>query len=451
MSSIKFGIARRSINPQVPIGLAGYFNVRMWEKVADNLEVRVLALEQNGTPAFIIQYDLVTVSYDLYSAAMTAIKEAGLSQIRKDNLIMTATHSHTAPEVRLDRGSAHPDYIPGVVKATVEAIKEALANMADGELACGITSDARFIFNRRYWMKDGTVVTNPGKLNPDIRTSEGDIDPEIPLLAIRQNGKIKVLLANIVNHTDTIGGNDVSGDWAGFTIRTLQSELGAGSMVFPLIGCAGNINHFDVSTNMPQTQYSEAERIGKGYAESISKALPSLKPFAAALKTMGKTIQVGPRQLTPEEIAEAQAVMDKYPDVEVVDVSGADLTSEDLAKKTPFALKYFAYNLLNMQANTEPLDYNLTGISFGDVVIASLPSEPFVEIGLTLRKEIFHGRLAFAVSHSNGTGNLKCGGGYIPNLWNYGRGGYETTPRSNPAEPLAAAKLLNAWRELAKG
>ncbi len=451
MSSIKFGIARRNINPQVPIGLAGYFNIRMWEKIADDLEVRVLALEQDGAAAFLIQYDLVTVSYDLYHAVMAAFKDAGLDRINKNNLIMTATHSHTAPEVRVSRGASHPDYIPAVVKATVEAIKEALAGMAEGEFAGGITSDARFIFNRRYWMKDGTVVTNPGKLNPDIRTSEGDIDPEIPLLAIRQNGKIKVLLANIVNHTDTIGGNDVSGDWAGFTVRTLQAELGAGSIVFPLIGCAGNINHFDVSTDMPQTQYSEAERIGKGYAESISKALPSLKPFAATLKTMAKTIQVSPRQLTPQEIAEAQAVMDKYPDLEVVGVSGADLTSEDLAKKTPFALKYFAYNLLNMQANTEPLSYHLTGINLGDVVIASLPSEPFVEIGLALRKEIFHDRLAFVVSHSNGSGNEKCGGGYIPNPWNYGRGGYETTPRSNPAEPMAAAKLLNAWRELAKG
>ena len=47
-------------------------------------------------------------------------------------------------------------------------------------------------------MKSGKVVTNPGKLNPDILRPEGDNDPEIPMLAIRSNGKLAVLIANIV-------------------------------------------------------------------------------------------------------------------------------------------------------------------------------------------------------------------------------------------------------------
>lgn len=450
MNKIKFGTARRNINPLSPMGLAGYFNIRMWERVADDIELRVLALEQNGGNAFIIQYDLVTTSHDLYTAVMAAIRAAGLEPVRTDNLIMTATHTHTAPEVRISRGAIDPAYIPAVAAKTVEALREAMAGMAEGELAGGLARDGRFLFNRRYWMKDGSVMTNPGKLNPDIRTSEGDIDPEIPLLAIRRDGQIKVLLANIVNHADTIGGSNVSGDWPGFTIRALQSRLGADAMVLPLIGCAGNINHFDVSTAAPQTQYAEAERIGKGYADTIWQALPSLKPFDAPLHTAGKTIRVSPRHPTVQEVAEAQAVMDRYPELEVVGVSGNDLNAEDLARKTPFALKYFAYHLLNTRNNREPLNYHLTGVFFGDaVVMASLPCEPFVEIGLTMRKDIFHDRLAFVVSHGNGTGSSECGGGYIPNPWNYGRGGYETTPRSNLSEPMCASKLLKAWRELA--
>jgi hypothetical protein len=443
MNTVKFGIARRNINPQVPVSLAGYFNIRMWKSVSDDLEVRVLSLEQNGTAAFIIQYDLITVSDELYQGALAAFKDAGFSAIRPDNLIMTATHTHTGPEVRSNRNGSASEYLPYVIAQTVEAVREAMSTMTDGTLSRGITSDARFIFNRRYWMKNGTVVTNPGKLNPNIRTSEGDIDPEIPILAISQAGKIKVLLLNIVNHTDTIGGNSVSADWAGFTVRTLQAELGAGSVVMPLIGCSGNINHFDVSTNMVQTHYPEAERIGKGYAETVSKALPSLQAFSADLKTFGKSIPVDRRRLSRQEIADAQAVMDKYPEIEVVGVSGADLTSEDLARQTPFALKYFAYNLLSMRESTEPFNITLTGISFGEAVIASLPGEPFVEIGLALRKDIFHGKLAFAVSHGNGGSS-----GYIPNPWNYGRGGYETTPRSNPFDTMAASKLLNVWREI---
>ena len=94
---------------------------------------------------------------------------------------------------------------------------------------------------------------------------------------------------------------------------------------------------------------------------------------------------------------------------------------------------------------------HLTGFNFGgDAVLASLPSEPFTEIGLELRKGIFGGRLCLVASHGNGTGGPTYSGGYIPNPWNYGRGGYEDTPRSNPFSMKSADVLLGAWRELAK-
>jgi len=51
---------------------------------------------------------------------------------------------------------------------------------------------------------------------------------------------------------------------------------------------------------------------------------------------------------------------------------------------------------------------------------------------------------------ANGTGSYHCGGGYIPNAWNYGRGGYETAPRSNPFSIKTSAVLLKKWRELSE-
>jgi hypothetical protein len=270
-----YGIGRRCINPEVPVTLAGYFNIRMWEKVADDIEVRALVLKQGRQYSAIVQFDLVSAPPELLEAFYR--ETADLKAVSRKNMIVTATHSHTAPAVA-SRAGSNPDYVPFAAKKAAEALREALGNMKQGELFSGMTKDNRFCFNRRYWMKNAVVVTNPGKLNPDISRPEGEVDYEIPIIGIKSEGQLKVLMANIVNHTDTIGNSEVSADWAGVFIRNLESKLGTNSMVMPLIGCAGNINHFDVSTNMDQTCYAEAKRIGNGYAETVEKAIPELHP-----------------------------------------------------------------------------------------------------------------------------------------------------------------------------
>ncbi|OQA87671.1 MAG: hypothetical protein BWY31_00614 [Lentisphaerae bacterium ADurb.Bin242] len=447
---IQFGVGRRCINPQVPISLAGYFNIRMWDKVLDDLEVRAIIFKQGPDYAAILQFDLVTVPLFLCDQILDSVRKAGIRELSRENILICATHTHTGPEVRLGRNGANSEYLPFAAERAVEALREALGSLREGELEYGRTADHRFIFNRRYWMKNGNVLTNPGKLNAAILRPEGEIDPEIPLLGIRCDGKLAVLVCSIVNHTDTIGGNGVSADWPGFLRRSIEADLGEGSMLIPLIGASGNINHFDVSTDMPQTQYTEARRIGTGYAETIREAIPALRPVKGdSFRTVFGEADAPPREISEEEIAEAKAVMEKYPDEDIN--GGADMTSEDLARGAPVVLKYFASVLLNQADYHETQRFFLTGFSFGSsVVIASLPSEPFTEIGLALRKEIFRERVCLVAALANGTGSYHCGGGYIPNAWNYGRGGYETTPRSNPFSMKTSAILLKKWRELSE-
>jgi hypothetical protein len=447
--AIQFGFGRANINPSMPISLAGYFNIRMWKTILDDLEVRALVLKQEETITAIVQFDLVTVSQELAEAFYKEISD--IQELSPDKMIITATHTHTAPEVRGSKPGAHPDFVPFAAKQAAKALREAMNDLHDGTLLSGKAEDHRFSFNRRYWMKNGEVITNPGKLNPAIERPEGEVDHDIPLLGIAENGKLKVLLANIVNHTDTIGGSDVSADWAGFFIKSLEKQLGEGSMVFPLIGCAGNINHFDVSTDMDQTCYAEAKRIGEGYADSVSGKLKNMKPIeSAVLEIRSKTIQTSQHEISKEELEDAEKVLQKYEDVPDPLTSGINLTSEDLAQGKPIALKYFAKILKDMASDNSTRSFQLVGIFLDDTVIASLPCEPFVEIGLEIKRNIFKGKNAMVVSHSNGTGNINVPGGYIPNTWNYGRGGYETTPRSNQFSVKTSEKLLEAWREIAQ-
>lgn len=445
---IEFGTARRCIDPQVPVSLAGYFNVRMWDHVLDDIEVRAVVFKKGTEAAAILHFDLVCMPLYLCDALLESIRRAGLTQFGRRNVTMAAIHTHTAPEVRSRQKGFNPDYIPFLVRQATEALAEAAGNLREGELFQGLTADSRFLFNRRFWMKDGKVRTNPGKLNSDIVRPEGEIDPEIPLLAVKCGGKIKLLLSSIVNHSDTIGGTGVSADWPGFLRRILEKELGPGSMVCPLIGAEGNINHFDVSSADRQNSYAEAERLGSGYAETVRAALDGLVPVAGeSMTVLSGTVVTPPREIPQAEIEEAKKTVALHPDE---DIDSRTFTSEDLARGVPAVLKYFASALLEKASRKEDMCLYLTGIAFGNsFVLASLPSEPFTEIGLAVRKDIFAGRCCMITALADGTGTYTNESGYIPNAWNYGRGGYEDAPRSNPYSMKTASLILRKYREIA--
>ena len=450
-SEISFGLGRRCINPKSPASLAGYFNLRPWDHVLDDLEVRVLLLQKGEQQVGIIHFDLITVPSALYEHILaTLAADPACAAYSGKNLIIAATHTHTAPEVRRQNDGFANDYCDLLAEQTLAAFKQALGGMQKGKLAATQTKDTRFIFNRRFWMKDGNVITNPPKGDPNIVRPEGEIDPEIPMMVILKDEKPFVVITSIVNHTDTIGGCGVSADWPGFLRRDIEARLAPGAMLISLAGCSGNINHFDVYGSQNQTNYQTAERIGRGYAESVAKALQELEAvnFSSIRLLQGQAVS-GHRQLTRAEIAEAEAVIQRFPDISVSRESAKDITSEDLAKKTPFALKYFAVRLLELRDIKEEYVFNLVGFELGHVFIASMPSEPFVEHGLRLRKSCFPQHICLVSSLANGTGNIKNGGGYIPNTWNYGRGGYETTPRSNPFAADTGEKILAVWKKLA--
>ena len=439
------GWSRCDITPEVPVSLAGYFNIRIWDEVLDTLEARAIVFKQSGKYAAIVNMDLISSAQSLVDRIWGKI--ADLTMFNEENLLFCSTHTHTGPEIRRQDLAGSVESAEKIANAVSKALRAALADLQPAELVQGAAYDNRFIFNRRYWMKSGGVVTNPGKLNPDILRPEGTVDAEIPMVGVKRNGVLSLLFANIVNHSDTIGGCKVSADWPGFARRIIESQMAENFMFVPVIGTAGNINHFDVSTNMDQTCYAEAERIGTGIASTILKALDSLKPCCdMPLETRFARVYCPAHEVSDAEYAQACATVEKYKDEP--DVSKADdLTSEDLAKKLPKVLKYFAQQMILLRDEPKAANFPLVGIFLGGNAIIGLPGEPFVEIGLEIKKKIFNDYNTLVAGHGP-TGNAKLGGGYIPNSFNYGRGGYETEGRSNPFSIKGSELILDALRNM---
>lgn len=420
----EFGFAKQDITPVRGIPLCGYFNPRPNKGMLDPLSVKAAVFRSGNDISAIVSYDLCYIIRDTVEKIIVLAKEQGIDWA--DRVLFGTTHTHTGPYTSACfTDETNPEYMAELVVKTVAVLKQAYASLAPAELYGTVTECNTLAYNRRYWMKDGSVLTNPGKLNPQIDRPAGAMDPSIPLLAVKQDGFYRLLIANIVNHTDTIGGDLVSADWPGRMEHEIQDRIGYDIPVMTIIGCQGNINHFDVRTDADQTSYKEATRIGKGYAAVILQSLYQLNKIEfEGIKVVSGEVEAPYRQVSDEDYAAAKAVYEANKDATMED--GRDFTSEDIAKKHPYVLKYFAERLMSCR------DSKIEGrriekimvMRFGDKIgIVALPCEPFVEIGLEIKAAM---DCPFKIISALSMGEV----GYVGRAENYqhGNSAYETAP-----------------------
>ncbi len=431
-TNLKIGISREIITPARGIPLCGYFNPRPNIGILDDLFIRSMIFENDGVTTGIVVFDLGFLSVALIKKIKNGIKTAGLKF--EDNLIFSATHTHTGPYIDDFFGvEADAAYLETLKDKAVAAVRQAYANLAPAELLTGSVKNNPLAFNRRFWMKNGKVLTNPGKLNPDIVKPEGPVDDEIGVIAVKQEGHISAIISNIVNHTDTVSGDFVSADWPGRMERTIQNSLGYDVPVLTLIGCSGNINHFDVSTKKDQASYAEACRIGDGYAKIVTGLLKRLKKMPVKkLACSVAEITIPFRMIAETEVKNAKAILAR------VSAKGSDgnMTSEGLATGDGPVARFFAEQLIEFKkkCSGKSRKFSIVSIKFDDnLALTSLPGEVFTEVGLDIKK-----RSPFKHTWPVTLGMGECG--YVPLAECFSRGGYEILPVvvGGPAEDTAS-------------
>jgi len=437
---IRFGFGDREITPTVKVSLAGYFGERLWDHVLDDIHVYALYLEGGDRKAIVVVFDLCHLSPGLVQAVQRAARVLGIDG---RHLMVCATHTHTAPAVRPEAGGVeeYNTYAAGQAQA---AMADAVRNAADGRLAVGGFEEPRFAFCRRYWMKDGTVVSNPGKRNPEIDKPESGIDAAVQVAGFYRAGRLDTLLLVLSNHVDTIGGNGVSADWPGVLRGFVQKEAGIPHVIVAT-SPSGNINLFDVTSGASQTRRREAARIGRGYGRAVLRFLQKdltlndrgrlAEVSSDELAVASAILRIQPRLVPPETLAAARR------DAALEVPAGGPLTSEDLARGSPAARKVFATALLEYERTKKATTVRVGGMRIGEFQFLSLPGEPFHEVAVALRA---HAAGALFVTQLSGADYV----GYIPLKACFARGGYETLALSSPCVTDTADRLVAAAKRV---
>jgi neutral ceramidase len=381
------GVAVADITPPAGYRMCGYFNERLNTGTHDPLQAKALYLRQGDTQGALVFCDLIGLAPDVSARArQTAEKQTGIPAA---NILIHGTHTHTGPlyegalrrhfhveAVKKFGKDPHEvvDYPALLVERLVVAITEARAGARPAAPHAGVATQRGLSFNRRFHMKDGTVVFNPGKLNPNIIRPAGPIDTDLGIVLMKSpDGKEnQAILSNFALHLDTVGGTEYGADYPFTLERTLRSRLGNGLVSFFGTGTCGDINHVDVTNNLPQKGHEEAGRIGGQLAETIQQALTTLKPVEAPrLAVVSGRVEVPMQQYTPDEVARAGENMFK------IGTSALPFLEQVKANKIMELGLYGGKSLvIEVQA------FRLSD----DMAIVGLPGEVFVDLGQAIKR-----------------------------------------------------------------
>ena len=434
---LNIGLAREIITPPFGAGLIGYINFRPAEGVLDDLFVHAMVMEKNGKYTGFLVFDLLHLGNFMFDEIRIDLKAEGISWA--DDIIISATHTHTGfmsrgPSQRPEENYAYRE----AVAAAVRAMKRAVRSMAPAELFYAEHEGNPYTFVRRYFMKNGAVVTNPTRCNPDIVGPETDFDRHIRVLAIKQRGRISALMVNIPNHCDTVGGNLVSADWPGRMEAEIQYHLKSDIPVFALTDASGNLNHFKVHEKIDQTNYDEACRIGRGYGQIVLGLLDKLEPVNEGEIEVSHNnhVVIPNRTISDAEYEEAKKYLE---DTKDVPATTGDLTSEGLANGDVTTIRHFKKMAIACREKSDKSRVvKITRVSLGkELAFISLPGEPFNAIAEAIRKKSPY-RLNFVIELAQAQF------AYVPMHDCFARGGYECTPRVNTVAPEASDILIDA-------
>jgi neutral ceramidase len=446
--SLQVGIAETDITPPNGFPMAGYYHERLAEGSSDPLKAKAIVFRDAQVEAALVVCDLIGIATDLSQGVRKRASEK--TGIPVANIVISATHSHTAPdymrELYLNLGGQRQEplraaYIEKLISGPVEAIVKAQAAVKPVVLEAGFAKQESAVsFNRRFVMRDGSVRTWMNLDNPEVVRSAGPIDPQIGILSVKdETGKSLGILSNFALHLDTVGGVKWSADYPHFIEQTLRKSAGPDVISIFGTGCCGDINHVDPR----RPERHKADFIGNSLGDSIHKQLAQLKRLErTSLVVKSRTVRLPLQDATQVEVAASIQILQaaqRKEKVEFLDHVTAykKLMLDQFRHREPHAktADHITWGLSRSLAGVgETLPVEVTVITLGsDVAIVCLPGEVFVDLGLAI-KQGSPFRTTLVVELSNCVETI-----YIPTRAAYAGGSYEVT---NSATQPGSGEML---------
>ena len=439
---LQAGFFRSDITPPLGTHIAGYFRERTAKGILDPLLATCIAFRDgDGATALLYSLDVIGIRQDTSDPARAVISE--MTGVPVQAIFLACTHIHTGPVMATGNYPCNPDYNAWLFRQLGSMGCMAIQDLAPAELLAAEGEAKGIAFVRRFRMKDGSIRTNPGFLNPDIKAPIGTPDETLRLVRILREGKEEIDIVNFQVHPDVIGGEKYSADFPGFTRRILEGAL-PGVKVMYLNGAQGDTNHIDVSLDpkapereyLPARGYERSRYMGQIIAGGVlkvwKKALPVEGPDR--VRFMVRDLDTPFNLPDPSELPEAQRVV-------ALHEAGRDdeLPGTGMATVTVVAE---AYRKIRNSKRKDPFHHlHMSAIAVGGVAFAGFPGEPFTDIGRGTRSASPF-PVTIACCLVNGSE------GYLPMYAAFAEGGYEA--KNSNFKPGVAEQLIAGQAKILK-
>jgi hypothetical protein len=462
------------ITPPGPCQVCGQFFARISEEVWDPVTATALALESGGEQAVLVSCDLVGIPDDLRDAVRLHLRQ-GTDGPDPMKVVLSGTHTHTGPEVRIPNWSAGTstttlgvelpamggdEYQPLAAERIAGAVRKAWAARAPGGASYGM--GYAVVGRNRRWVDTAGKSTMYGKTDtPLFSHIEGYEDHSLGLVATTDpSGKLTGLVVNVpcpsqVSEVEFA----ISADYWCETRQELRRRFGKDLFILPQCSAAGDQSpHLIYDKRAAQRMLGlKGRSVRQEIAQRIANAVEEILPFVAAtvdraplLAHRAETIDLPRNALTQADVDDALAEADtlrlRYEE------EMRKLEADPSLQSRPRWYKdasMFHRQMKWQQAVADrfeqqktqpnmPVEFHV--LRLGDLAIATNSFEYYLDFGVFIK--------ARSPAVQTLLVQLAGGGSYCPSRRSLAGGGYGSLPASNPVGPEGGRKLAERTVEV---
>ncbi len=401
-ANLLVGTSTIEITPPQPVAVCGQFHLRIARDVETPLMANVIVIQsrhENGAAdmAILVSCDIVSIPDELRRMVRTRV-EKQVPEIDVSKIILSGTHTHTAPVVETGMYRIPKDGVMQVDEYRsflADRVAAAVGQAWQGRRAASVTwglSHAVVGYNRRAVYADGSAQMYGATNLAAFRNLEGFEDHDVDLLFFfDESAQLSAIAINLACPAQEVESRStIHADFWHPVRQQLQRRFGEELCVLPWIGASGDqsphlMYRLAADERMRKLRgLDRTDEIARRVVRAVEDAYEVVKQDRhadVAFMHRVENLQLPMRLVTEAEYAEAKEICERI---------GTELAGDPtLADREFMRLMWYGKTVSRFEvqrSNPDPIfPMELHAVRIGDVVICTNPFELFTDYGIRIK------------------------------------------------------------------